>query len=256
MPPNKLTHEQIGQQVETYCHTYSIPLEYFFNILNDQKVVPMLRGKGMEYAVFTLIHQLLNPNEWSVHKLNPNPQPGLPDQDISITHLRTGVVLSVETKSAVRGSFTLGAKSRIHRGVAHFKVKCHRSRSNISLAQTSNDRYQANAFDLLITNPSNALFKVGTIGESLELLGGEGVIPFLYAHYAVFDEQRLIQRAYEDWRFVFPTEIAEEGFIPRTPAVCLADDAHWKPLAQLQTRLVELVSQKIHSRRRSHRSSG
>ncbi|MGI9057132.1 MAG: hypothetical protein ACR2H5_00965 [Ktedonobacteraceae bacterium] len=52
---NRLDYEQLGREVEAYCKKYNIRIEDFFSILNDQKVIPMLRGKAAEYdAVFIL----------------------------------------------------------------------------------------------------------------------------------------------------------------------------------------------------------
>lgn len=256
MTTQQINYADIGRKVETYCETYAIPLDYFFHILNDQKVVPMLRGKGMEYNALMILRYCLNSNEWAIHKLNPNPQPGSPDQDITITHLRTGIVLKVESKSAVRGSMTVGRKSKHHKNIPHFKVKCHRSRSNISLADTSNDRYSVNAFDVLITNPTNAVFKQGSVSAELELLNDNELINYLLNHYKVATKQELVKVSYEDWRFVIAAEIAEDGFIPRTPYVNLEADAHWLPMAALQTKLIDVVNQRLQSRKRAHRSSG
>jgi len=77
-----------------------------------------------------LLNSLLDHSEWSVQKLNLLPSPGISDEDISITHLRTGKIIKVESKNAVRGSISTGKRARIHK-VPHFKVKCHRSRSNL-----------------------------------------------------------------------------------------------------------------------------
>jgi len=223
---NKLDIQTLGQRLVDYCHQYSIPLEFFFEIINDQKVLPMLRGKGMEYLAFLLLQQHLNPSEWIIQKLNLSPQPGSPDQDIGITHRRTGRILTAESKSAVRGSMSSGIRARDHK-IPHFKVKCHRSRSNIKLAGTSNDRYSVDAFDILLSNPSNALYAGKTIGEELELLADPQLIEIAFAHYGVATTQELIEAANNDWRFVFPSEIADQGgFIPRTPVVFLANDPH------------------------------
>ena len=73
-------------------------MEYVFDILNDQKVVPMIRGKATEYNAFIVIEQHLSKSEWSVQKLNLNAQTNSGDEDISITHRRTGIVLKVESK--------------------------------------------------------------------------------------------------------------------------------------------------------------
>jgi hypothetical protein len=94
-------HLNLGKELADYCIKYSIPLEYFFEIANDQKVVPMLRGKGMEYNVYLLLKQILNQREWIVTKLNLSAQPGILDKDISITHRRTEIELIVESKSII-----------------------------------------------------------------------------------------------------------------------------------------------------------
>ena len=248
--------QSLGERLADYCRRYSIPLHYFFEILNDQKVVPMLRGKGMEYNAFLLLHQQLNPSEWTVQKLNLSAQPGTPDQDIGVTHRRAGEVLIVESKSAVRGSMSSGARARHHK-VPHFKVKCHRSRSNVKLAGTSNDRYRDDEFDILITNPSNAFFAGRTVGEELELIGDLNLLEILYEHYAISSSEELVDAASSDWRFVLPPDIADpDGFIPRTPTVYLQNDSHWLSLDQLEGRITEVVRQRRAHHSRSPRSSG
>jgi len=111
-----MTNEEInklGNQVVEYCRKFNVPLEYLFEILEDQKVTPMIRGKAMEYNAFLLLEANLPRNAWSVQKLNLNAQPGIYDEDISITHRRTGIILKVESKSAVRGSISDGKRSRV-----------------------------------------------------------------------------------------------------------------------------------------------
>lgn len=245
-------HERLGQQLERYCRQYAIPIEFFFEIINDQKVLPMLRGKGMEYNVYLQLRQLLEVSAWEVTKLNLGASPGILDEDISITHRRTGIRLIVESKTAVRGSITDGTRSRHHR-VPHFNVKCHRSRSFIG--RTGNDRYQVSDFDVLVTNPSNALFAGGTIGEELEIINDPGLLELLYNYYGVRDNAALLQAATDDWRFAIPSDIADErGLIPRTPVVYLENDPHWQRLSDLQSRVEEVVRQRI-ANRRSRRNS-
>ena len=239
MQPDDVLQE-LGRRLADFCQRFAIPVEHFFEIVTDQKVLPMLRGKGMEYNAYAALRQSLNPIEWSVEKLNVNAQPGTPDQDIGVTHRRTAVRFIAESKSASRGSMKSGARSRIRR-VPYFTVKCHRSRSNISLQGTSNDRYGVDSFDVILSNPSNALYAGGTIGEEFELIGDQALLGILYEHYGVADAHELEQAALNDWRFVFPEQIAVEGFIPRTPAVSLSDDPQWRPLAELPGRLLERV---------------
>ena len=51
-------------------HTYKILKEFLMDILIDQKVVPMIRGKATEYTVLLLLKKTLNQCEWSIAKLN------------------------------------------------------------------------------------------------------------------------------------------------------------------------------------------
>src|SRR6266516_386015 len=109
---NQPDYERLGRNLAEYCKKYNIRIEDFFLILNDQKVIPMLRGKAAEYdAVYTL-RQILSSQVWTVTKLNLNPQPGTDDQDIGVTHRRTGIQIIIETKSAVRGSMSTGTRTR------------------------------------------------------------------------------------------------------------------------------------------------
>jgi hypothetical protein len=248
--PDNLDYERLGRELEAYCKKYTIRIEDFFPILNDQKVIPMLRGKAAEYdAVFTL-RRILDPQVWIVNKLNLNPQPGTSDQDIGVTHRRTGIQIIIETKSAVRGSMSTGANARKQK-VPHFTVKCHRSRSNKTLPY--NDRYLASDFDIVVATPTNALFKGGTVGEDFELVSEAGLLEILYNHYGVSDTISLVDASNKDWRFVLPIAIAENlaGYdvIPRTPSVLLTHDPNWLSLAQIQYALEAIVQVK-----RSHHS--
>ena len=174
----------LGKAIIDYCDNFSIPIEYLFSILEDQKVTPMIRGKAMEYNAYIMLDNILPKNVWSVQKLNLNPQPGSDDEDISITHRRTGLNLKVENKSAVRDSMRDGRRARIIKE-PHFKVKCHRSRSNIKLADSSNDRYSVDTFDLILSNPLNSIYKRNTISEQLEIIDNDSMISILYEYYRV-----------------------------------------------------------------------
>src|ERR1051326_6709594 len=235
MALDEIDYEQLGRAVVVYCMKYHIRVEDFLPILNDQKVIPMLRGKAAEYNAVLTLRRVLDPQAWIVNKLNLNPQPGTADQDIGVTHRRTGIQIIIETKSAVRGSMSTGKRTRIHK-VPHFYVKCHRSRSNKVLAY--NDRYLATDFDVIVSNPANALLEAGTIGENFELVSEPGLLEILYEYYGVSDKSSLEDAASKDWRFVLPASIAEnvEGFsvIPRTPSVLLVDDPNWRSLDQIQ----------------------
>ncbi|MFK5972623.1 MAG: hypothetical protein QM485_05015 [Flavobacteriaceae bacterium] len=244
--------EEFGNQLNKYCEKYNIPTEYLFEILEDQKVIPMIRGKGLEYNAYLKLREILPSNIWDVQKLNLNAQTGTTDEDISITHRRSGIILKIECKSGVRGSIRAGIRTRKLR-VPHFKVKCHRSRSSIKLASTSNDRYAVDEFDLIITNTSNSIYEGGTVGENLEITYNEPARAVLNTHYGVTDDLSLIRACDNDWRFCIPSDIAEEGFIPRTPYVRLNNDENWQDLSNLNYRLQEIVVEKNRQRSGSSR---
>jgi hypothetical protein len=234
---------KLADDLLNYCLKFNIPVEYLFEILEDQKVTPMIRGKAMEYNAYLLLEKILPKTTWSVQKLNLNAQTGLYDEDISVTHRRTGIILKVESKSAVRASISEGKRSKILK-VPHFCVKCHRSRSNIKLAGSSNDRYSDDSFDILVTNPSNAIFEGNTVGETLEVVRSEDLKNLLYKFYMVFTDEDLIVASANDWRYCIPKDISVEGFIPRTPFVKLENDDNWKPLSSIEERLLEVVEKR------------
>lgn len=239
-----MNKEEIGAEILVYCKKYHIPTDYLLEILEDQKVIPMIRGKALEYNGYLRLKDELPSRVWDVQKLNLNAQTGHGDEDISITHRRSGVILKVECKSAVRGSFNTGKRARIHK-VPHFKVKSHRSRSNISKAETSNDRYAVDEFDVLLTTPENGIYEGGTVGENLELIHNDAAQKSLMDHYGVTDAKGIVSATNDDWRFCIPSDIAEDGFIPRTPYVLMKDDLNWKPLSKLSKRLELVVNSKL-----------
>jgi hypothetical protein len=237
-----MTNEEklaLGKEILKYARKFNVPINFLFEILEDQKVTPMIRGKAMEYNAFLLLDGLLPKASWSVQKLNLNAQTGTHDEDISVTHRRTGIILKVESKSAVRGSATTGKRTR-HK-IQGFNVKSHRSRSNIKLAGTSNDRYSIDSFDVLVTNTSNAVYQGNTVGEGLEIIHDKDVKAMLYDFYHVSNDEDLRHACENDWRFVIPSDIGIDGFIPRTPFVRFTDDPHWRPLGEIEEKLLDVV---------------
>ena len=228
----------IYKSIQEYCRTYNIPKENLLDILEDQKVLPMIRGKATEYIGAAVLRQSLDPRDWSVDKLNLNPQPGMYDEDISITYRRTGRRLKAETKNAVRGSFRL--RTRINPR-AHFKVKCHKSRSHMTKA--TNDRYLVGEFDILLCNVSNSIFQSKALDRGLPLIEDDRAIEWLKTHYGVMTDDELRRSTYDDWRVCLPMTIADEdGVIPRTPSVRIIGDPNWFGLKQLAVNLRTLIN--------------
>ena len=239
-PESEEDIHQVFRGIAEYCRTYNIPRENLLDILEDQKVLPMIRGKATEYVGAAFLRQVLDPRDWSVDKLNLNPQPGKIDEDVSITFRRTGTRLKAETKNAVRGSFKMGTARRPG---PYFTVKCHKSRSNLGLQSTTNDRYLVGEFDLLLCNVSNALFRGKSLQSGLPLIEDPAAIEWLKGFYGVDTESELLRSAYDDWRLCLPVTIADDtGVIPRTPVVLMKDDPNWFSADQLAPNLRTLIN--------------
>jgi len=237
---------------EEYCSKYFIPEEYLWEILEDAKVVPMIRGKATEYNAFLFLQTNLDKHVFSVDKLNLNAQTDEYDEDVSITHRATGVRLKVEVKNAVRGSFSTGQRAKFpYKDKPHFKVKCHRSRSNIALADTTNDRYLPGEFDIVMSNVLNAIYEGATYTSEMQFID-RNAIELLKGYYHVTSNRDLEIAANQDWRFAFPDDIAEECrgvmAIPRTPYVLLREDPHWFSFDRLpellERRAIEMAKER------------
>ena len=206
--------------IKEYCDTYNIPKEHLLDILEDQKVVPMIRGKATEYIGALVLKQTLDSRDWLVEKLNLNPQPGTYDEDISVTYRRTGKRLKAETKNAVRGSFRM--KARLNE-TPNFRVKSHKSRSH--LTKKHNDRYEVGDFDVLLCNVSNAIFKGNSLDRGLPFIQDINALDWLKKHYGVESDADLRRSTYDDWRACLPVTIALlDGTLPRSPPVLMEND--------------------------------
>ena len=204
----------------------------------------MIRGKASEFIGAELLRRTLDSRDWTVDKLNLNPSPGTTDVDVRITFKMTGAIVNAEIKTAVRDSFKMprGARFLHHR----FKVKCHKSRSNLKRQDTSNDRYLVDDFDLLLCNVSNAIFRGKSLRRALPLIDNPKAVSWLMEFYAATSEEELVRNSYDDWRLCFPKSIADpDGTIPRTPTVQMEGDPSWFKPDELPARLREFVTQDL-----------
>ena len=250
-----MDERELGRALIEYCKAYKVPEEYIIDILIDQKVVPMIRGKATEYNVFLILSEIVNQHEWSVQKLNLNAQTGTHDEDVSITHQRTGIIIKVECKNATRGSMKYSNRCQIKE--PHCSIKCHKSRSDLSKAKTTNDRYLIGDFDIVVSNLSNAVIAGATYTEHFELLDDERVIKKLAEYYNVAkDYQHIFDATFNDWRCARADDIADEnGVIPRTPKVLLENDPVWHPIEDIEILLNQIVRERVANgkRRRNRR---
>jgi hypothetical protein len=156
------------KKVEKFCQDHNIPLNFLAEILNEPKVVPMIRGKALEFSVMLKLQEVLAETIWQADKPFINAQFGYHDTDVRVIHKQTGKVINVECKLAKNDSFSLKNK------VAHIKVKCMRSRTlgekkvqelapklglPPQVLMIHNDQYLPPDFDMVVTSIGNAFYK-------------------------------------------------------------------------------------------------
>lgn len=234
------------KDILNYCSLYNIPIEHFIEVISDQKVIPMLRGKAFEFSVLDALQHILPSSIWEVKKENLNAQPNSPDEDVKVIHKSTGIAIHIEVKSAVRGSFSMGTP-RTTIKTPHFRVKCHRSRSNFN--NVLNDRYLVSDFDIIVSNPSNSLI---LSGEDFEMISDNSSISFLGKHYGVSSPEKIFECACSNIIFTRPQYIKEShkghDVIPRTPLVRYGSDPNWDILSNIEPTLNQIIKEKITKR--------
>ena len=236
-----MTNEELLERMKDYCDYYKIPEEFLFDILEDQKVVPMIRGKATEYNVYLLLKHLLNPHEWVVSKLNLNAQNGMHDEDVTITHQRTGIIVKVECKNATRGSFRYSNRCRIKEPFC--TIKLHKSRSDLAKANTTNDRYLKGDFDFVISNLSNAIIEGATYTERFLLKDDPDVAAAICEHYNCnYTFEEVFNATFDDYRFALADDLLmDDNSIPRTPPVLLHGGDCWHPISEFESYLADFI---------------
>lgn len=161
------------EDLKNFCDKYNINLKNLADVLNDPKVIPMIRGKAFEFSVQTLISQILSPTKYEVTNPKINAQIGLDDIDVAILDKENQKTYSVECKLAAKGEFQL------ENNIPKIKVKCMRSRTlgetaaqqkakisnlNFDLLMIHNDQYRPQDFDLVVTSIANAFYETDDQG--------------------------------------------------------------------------------------------
>ncbi|WP_342597776.1 helix-turn-helix transcriptional regulator [Cyanobacterium aponinum UTEX 3222] len=172
--PNELIFIPEWQEdLKNFCDKYNIDLENLADVLNDPKVIPMIRGKAFEFTVQSLISQILSQKKYQVTNPKINAQTGLDDIDVAILDKEHKKTYSVECKLAAKGEFQL------ENNIPKIKVKCMRSRTlgetaaqqkakrnnlNFELLMIHNDQYMPQDFDLVVTSIANAFYETDDQG--------------------------------------------------------------------------------------------
>ena len=157
-----MTSSEWEQKLKQFCDRYNLEIEYLADVLNDPKVVPMIRGKSFEFTVKKYLSRILS-NKYAVINPRLNDQTGLQDIDVAIINNETS-----------KGSFRAN-----YRGNPYLKVKCMRARTlgeeaakqrakatgiSFNLLKIHNDKYTPDEFDFVVTSIANAFYKTDKDG--------------------------------------------------------------------------------------------
>jgi len=208
------------EEIKAFCKKFAVPPNHLLDILKDLKVIPMIRGKGFEYFVYEELKENLDSDTWEIHKYNTNPQRNATDADLVAKHLSSNEEVIIECKTAVRGSFKV--RGQICKE-PHFRVKCHKSRSNNQRTFT-NDRYFVDEFDIIFSTPANSFIESGVF----QLIQKPQVLEILENTYGYSEWDNVMQPMSSDLRLALTTSIAsDDNTVPRSPIVKLNDDPNW-----------------------------
>ena len=183
------------KNLEEFCIKYNILPESLLEIIQDPKVLPMIRGKAFEFSALAKFENFLDPTLWKIVKPKINPQFGSHDQDVVITHLETHTNIRVECKLAAKGRYRK-VKTKIEDKTRYFEidVKCMRSRTlgqerakqvsaqvniPVDVIMIHNDQYLPNSFDIVVTSIANAFYETDEATGNFEWSPQEEAKEFL-----------------------------------------------------------------------------
>lgn len=183
------------KDLEEFCNKYNILPESLPEILQDPKVLPMIRGKAFEFSALAKFENFLDPTLWKIVKPKINPQFGSHDQDVVITHLESHTNIRVECKLAAKGRYRK-VKTKIENKTQYFEidVKCMRSRTlgekrakqvsaqvniPVDVILIHNDQYLPNSFDIVVTSIANAFYETDEATGNFEWSPKEEAKEFL-----------------------------------------------------------------------------
>ena len=248
--------------IEEYCKSHGIDFKSLLKILNEPKVVPMIRGIGFEFVVEKdLKEKFKDSTRYEIRKPIINAQLGIPDVDVEIYDLKTNKSLRLECKLSKNNSFK---KKGVLSQKPHCQIKVMRSRTlgekNIQLVakhegidpqvlREHKDSYIYRHFDLVVTNLRNAFYKTidgnftyapteeeeGFLKDFLNTESSEEVNRLLIENHFFVESKKLIAKDNNITCRKRDCSNQENCiFIPNYPIFELVKDAVWRPLSELE----------------------
>jgi hypothetical protein len=254
------------EKVEAYCIKYNIPLTYLAEIMNEPKVVPMIRGKAFEFSAMLQLQSVLSPTDWSIDKPVMNAQFGFHDMDVRVKHIATGKTIGVECKLAGKNNF-----KKLKDGSYQIRIKCMRSRTlgdakvrelapkigvDFDLLKIHNDQYVPENFDVVMTTIGNAFYDTNAETDAFDWRPNAVAIAFLEKLFKTNNVEELQSLTFNQMYLAYSKDLAiakvnnvvcsrgqcpnptDCGFIPNYPIIYFDANGH---LADNRWQSVEFV---------------
>jgi len=248
-------------KLQHFCERYNLEFQNLAEILNDPKVIPMIRGKSFEFSVKNRLEKVLDQHLFEIIKPYMNVQIGSYDIDVQIKNRSTGKTYVVECKLAAKRSFVFDEHKPF------LKVKCMKSRTlgtraaeqkskvsgkTIEELMIHNDQYLPGNFDLIITSIANSFYDTNDEGlfywnpsqNDFDFLGKLEIITQQQAFDKMYVAKSIDLVANEKNSVICTRRQCHNkncGFIPNYPIIKFDSDGYsqkpWVPIEKIATLL-------------------
>ena len=159
------------EDLQELCDEQNMEIDSIPLVIDNPKVMPMVRGHAFEFALTRLLETSL-PKQYKVSNPYMNAQLGLHDIDVKIEEVKTGGKWSAECKLSSKGSFKYRKHPTLGK-IPSFQVKCMRSRTYTEKKAKEvapkigvdwkelvvhNDQYRSADFDIVASSLANAFY--------------------------------------------------------------------------------------------------
>lgn len=262
----KNIEEVMLAKLTEYCQEHGLDFSSLGDVLNEPKVVPMIRGIGYEYVILNYLKDLLKDDkQFIAGKTIVNSQRTVKGSDVEVLDRQSKKVIRLECKLAANGSFSIGTRTN---NFPHCKVKIMRSRtlgdemikrvadegeSTVEQLTAHKDSYLSNSFDFVITNLRNA-FYITTIDGIFQFHPSELQWEFLSKFTGLSDRNQIDDFLKKTHYFIEASKLAPNHglvrcnrrncpnptscqFIPNYPIFNLANLQNWRDLKDFYPKL-------------------
>ena len=187
--------------IASYCREHGINIDTLPELLNEPKLVPMIRGIGFEYVIQNYLNDLAKnyKNRFEIRKPNINAQFNIGDIDVEIYDKVNKKSYKCECKLSKNSSFKktdnetfCNIKVMRSRTLGTEKIKETSKNEGVSIEQVSahKDSYLSNKFDFVITNLRNVFYRT-TENNIFQFNPTDDEIDFLKEYYSLSSQQEV-----------------------------------------------------------------